>query len=739
MVQTKKEISASIPRVDYENELAQYIPQRKRLSRRKELPPRDSFFEDGQEILDETSPNQPNPVKRPKRQIEFSPTAGHFQFVSRILELICTSGSTILDVYGTVWLPYHLKKVTLAHLNLEDYEKKKHIGYYMFKYLFDQKIVKKCMTLEALQQIRMLCYNWPTFLTEGVIEWLQDAAVRSGAQHYVEEVQDHKLNLPDFIDELDPVGPLILPFKNCDHILLALMRKVVASNHDGDTKADHNSMLEWIWDFYEGLDNTGRADGTPAHPNSIKNRRQLCRNLLRHYSKDKRLVSKALSLLKEGNHETIYYKLLSQNIHIEYDAPSVLTTLLQRYSSNVLFHERFCQACRSDPVFIQKAYAEARIHDGDDLETSTHIRYYYGVVLFAQGKVDEAVLLWKENVPYEEFYSITAATPDQGVELKDSVTKQVLGKTSMDQEDERRRLLDCQIKTAERLASAYIGLARKVREKEVKEKYVRKIQKMQDWMVSNVLAVPEVGPSPGLTVLHGRVMKVIGHEKGAVDCLRPLITHALRMLYDEETENDWEAYLMLAQAFTPLEDDKNALAAWALLDPVDEDDEHHTVFPCADGCGFIWKGCASRDMHICRDCVNVQFRQGCLERLFSGALDGRVCRKDHQFLKVPKWTRKAGAMKDWGRVDVGGTPMLINDWLNDVRLQYGISRSDVRLPKWRVDAIRDVNCRLRKGVKSLGGDSSRGENLKLWKKVMAQQKGDTAEKPQGKEQEEHIG
>lgn len=223
-VQTKKEISASIPRVDYENELAQYIPQRKRLSRRKELPPRDSFFEDGQEILDEASPKQPNSVKRPKRQIEFSPTAGHFQFVSRILELICTSGSSVLDIYGTVWLPYHLKKVTLAHLNLEDDEKKKHIGHYMFKYLFDQKIVKKCMTLEALQQIRMLCYDWPTFLTEGVIEWLQDAAVRSGAQHYVEEVQDHKLDLTDFIDNLDPVGPLILPFKNWDHILLALMR-----------------------------------------------------------------------------------------------------------------------------------------------------------------------------------------------------------------------------------------------------------------------------------------------------------------------------------------------------------------------------------------------------------------------------------------------------------------------------------------------------------------------------------
>lgn len=82
--------------------------------------------------------------------------------------------------------------------------------------------------------------------------------------------------------------------------------------------------------------------------------------------------------------------------------------------------------------------------------------------------------------------------------------------------------------------------------------------------------------------------------------------------------------------------------------------------------------------------------------------------------------------------------MLIKDWLNDVRLQYGISRSDVRLPKWRVDAIRDVNYRLRKGVKSLG-DSSQGKNMKLWKKFMAQQKGDTGEKPQGKEQEKQIG
>lgn len=120
----------------------------------------------------------------------------------------------------------------------------------MFKYLFDQKIVKKCMTLEALQQIRTLCYNWPTFLTEGVIEWLQDAAVRSGAQHYVEEVQDHKLNLPEFIDELDPVGPLILPFKNWDHILLALMRKVVASKWITDYEWDATEAFHFVRYFH---------------------------------------------------------------------------------------------------------------------------------------------------------------------------------------------------------------------------------------------------------------------------------------------------------------------------------------------------------------------------------------------------------------------------------------------------------------------------------------------------------
>lgn len=247
--------------------------------------------------------------------------------------------------------------------------------------------------------------------------------------------------------------------------------------HDDDTKADHNNMLEWLWDLYEGLDNTGRAEDTVAHLNSIKNRLELCRDLLRRYLKDNRLVSKALSLLKEGNHDMIHYKLLSKNILTEYDSPSVLRTLLHQYASNSLFHERFCQAFRRDPVFVQRAYAEARIHDGGELETCTHIRYYYGVVLFAQGKVDEAVFLWKENVPYEEFSSIAAAKTDQCVEFEDRVTNQVLGKMSMHREDERRRLLDCQIKTAERLASAYIGLARKEREKAVKEKYARKIKK----------------------------------------------------------------------------------------------------------------------------------------------------------------------------------------------------------------------------------------------------------------------
>ncbi|KAL1628516.1 hypothetical protein SLS56_005861 [Neofusicoccum ribis] len=960
VVQAKHEISKFITKGrGYENELAEYIPQRKRLPQRKELPPGNSYFENGQEIQHETSRGQSDQKEFPKRQIEFSPKAGHFQFVGRILEILCTSGTPIIDNYGQLWLPYHLNKVDLAYLNSEDYEKKNQIGYYLFKFLFDEKIVKKCMNFKVLRKIRKLSYNWRIFLTEGVTDWLQDQEVRSGAQHYVDEMQGHKLYLQDFIEELETPGNLSLPRKNWENRSLVLMRQEVARNwmtcyewdateayhfsktpdenimplmtwatkevldigeeslptqiirlsqtfygldiHEGllhicemildlggrnteaagkvnnqqvldrikelfkeaankttverikkdaeaeaeakkfqgkakeevttqpvenaeeetgisentsllsyfnrwlgpfstkenaeeeaakttlpnpvstkgnsedkavkttspskneehkplspqemlkvamclaqtylarskktsptsstdrdlafraleiikrslekkdldpKTRADHDEMLEWIWDFHECLDNTDRAVEKPKIEDSIKTALELCGHLLRHYPKDKGLVSKALSLLERGDHDVAYYKFLLHNTHTEYDSPNTLTTLIRQRASFAPFHEQFFQACRSDPKFIQKAYAEARIYDNDEPKISTHIRYYYGVVLFSQDKVDEAVLLWKESVPYEEFTRVAKAKLDPGVLFKNKATKQVLSKTSIDQEDEQRWLLECQIKTAERLASAYIGLARKTREQAVKDKYVRKTQKIKYWMESNVLAVPEVGLSPGLMVLHGRVMQVSGDAKGAADCIRPLIEHALQLLYDEEAGNDWEAYLMLAQAFTPLEDDKNALAAWALLDPVDNDDEHCRVFSCAGRCGLDWKGGVHCDMHICRDCVSVQFGPGCLERHLSGALDGRVCRKDHEFLKVPKWTRKARMMKESGQVDVGGTPKLIKDWLNDVRLQYGISRSDVGLPKRRLDAIRDVKWRLRTGLRSLGGDSS---------------------------------
>ncbi|GME66326.1 hypothetical protein GTA08_BOTSDO06422 [Neofusicoccum parvum] len=903
VVQAKHEISKSIPQGrGYENELAEYIPQRKRLPQRKDLPPRDSYFENGQEIQHETSRGQPDQKEFPKRQIEFSPKAGHFQFVSRILEILCTSGAPVIDNYGQLWLPYHLNKVDLAHLNSEDYEKKNHIGYYLFKFLFDEKIVRKCMNFEILQKIRKLSYHWRIFLTEGVTDWLQDQEVRSGAQHYVDEMQGHKLYLQDFIDELETPGNLSLPRRNWEHRSLVLMRQEVArswmTRYEWDaTEAyhfsktpDENIMPLMTWatkevlgigeeslptqiirlsqtfyglNIHEGLlhicemildlggRNTEEAAGKVNNQQVLDRIKELFKeaankktvekikekakaeaeakksqgkakeeaitqpvekaeekattqpvenakeevatqpvenakeeattqpvekaeeetgmsenkSLLSYFNrllgpfstkgnaeeetaktmspskneehkplspqeklKDKGLVSKALSLLERGDHDMTYYKFLLHNTHTEYDSPNTLTTLIRQRASFAPFHEQFFQACRSDPKFIQKAYAEARIYDNDEPKISTHIRYYYGVVLFSQDKVDEAVLLWKESVPYEEFTRIAKDKLDPGVLFKNKTTKQVLGKTSIDQEDEQRWLLECQIKTAERLASAYIGLARKTREQAVKDKYVRKTRKIKYWMESNVLAVPEVGLSPGLMVLHGRVMKVSGDAKGAADCIRPLIEHALQLLYDEEAGNDWEAYLMLAQAFTPLEDDKNALAAWALLDPVDNDDEHRRVFECAGRCGLDWKGGVHCNMHICRDCVSVQFGPGCLERHLSGALDGRVCRKDHEFLKMPKWTGKAGMMKGSGQVDVGGTPKLIKDWLNDVRLQYGISRSDVGLPKRRMDAIRDVNWRLRTRVRSLGGNSSRGETLELWKKAMVHQKEDTAQK-----------
>ena len=77
------------------------------------------------------------------------------------------------------------------------------------------------------------------------------------------------------------------------------------------------------------------------------------------------------------------------------------------------------------------------------------------------------------------------------------------------------------------------------------------------------------------------------------------------------------------------------------------------------------------DLYACKDCIDVQFEPGCLEKLQNGTLERKICNKAHEFLYVPKWDDDEHAKIPEGQVKVGEELVAVKDWLNEIRRQWG--------------------------------------------------------------------
>ncbi|KAG7009682.1 hypothetical protein G7Y79_00002g007970 [Physcia stellaris] len=92
----------------------------------------------------------------------------------------------------------------------------------------------------------------------------------------------------------------------------------------------------------------------------------------------------------------------------------------------------------------------------------------------------------------------------------------------------------------------------------------------------------------------------------------------------------------------------------------------------------------SPDIWFCKVCDDVQFCDECLRKVQTGSLTRYVCAADHEWLLVPSWVdeykatgkgrvRIGGVIEDGKRI--GGEIVLIEEWLDTIREQWGIKRS----------------------------------------------------------------
>jgi tetratricopeptide (TPR) repeat protein len=90
-------------------------------------------------------------------------------------------------------------------------------------------------------------------------------------------------------------------------------------------------------------------------------------------------------------------------------------------------------------------------------------------------------------------------------------------------------------------------------------------------------------------------------------------------------------------------------------------------YSCDGHCGHGWT--YADDIYACKDCMDTQFDARYIAKLKAGTLGWKGCHPNHDFLHIPKWDDNKSISPN--RIMVGGEEMLIQDWLNRIRKEWG--------------------------------------------------------------------
>ncbi|KAL5343425.1 hypothetical protein BJX70DRAFT_169222 [Aspergillus crustosus] len=105
------------------------------------------------------------------------------------------------------------------------------------------------------------------------------------------------------------------------------------------------------------------------------------------------------------------------------------------------------------------------------------------------------------------------------------------------------------------------------------------------------------------------------------------------------------------------------------IDPDRDNEDQASVFAiCDGGCGYFWE--TASEMWWCKDCINLTFDKDCFEQLQSDTLPLKVCNKEHEFLKVPRWEEGLLEEKGKGAVPVGGRVISLEEWKKEITKKY---------------------------------------------------------------------
>jgi tetratricopeptide (TPR) repeat protein len=234
--------------------------------------------------------------------------------------------------------------------------------------------------------------------------------------------------------------------------------------------------------------------------------------------------------------------------------------------------------------------------------------------------------------------------------------------------------------------------------------------------------------------LLARYYRSVGSFAEARETLRPDMELALKLLSDDDPDNDWQGYRKLGDALMDFGGMEEAQTAWSLIQPtqgishllrrpstpngsasddtpfkVDESSEEDRKVPQvpalngdADASpentspssdrpqlnrantsmaptGPLNYRCDGRcgthwtyadNFYVCCECIDTQFCPDCLENLQAEELERDVCDAKHQFLYVPAWTLESAQRARDNKVLVRGEEKEIDSWLKEIELAW---------------------------------------------------------------------
>ncbi|KAI0387344.1 hypothetical protein F5Y04DRAFT_239985 [Hypomontagnella monticulosa] len=120
--------------------------------------------------------------------------------------------------------------------------------------------------------------------------------------------------------------------------------------------------------------------------------------------------------------------------------------------------------------------------------------------------------------------------------------------------------------------------------------------------------------------------------------------------------------------------------------------QFRNVYVCDGPCGRLWD--FENPIFVCKYCCEVTFCPECLEKLKRGnerifSFGGIVCKKDHDWLYLPKREKKEwmeclmGNVRVGGRLENGvrkdGKLVTVSEWLDTVKREWGWGSEDIKM------------------------------------------------------------